>query len=215
VLDSARLSRTFFGLGPFRAAGLTVGPGPAFTLTETATAAYYQPLAPSARSGDGRYRLGDEGRFSAAMDFDRRTRDEVTLTTTVRVEPVDDGVQLTVDIAGAAVDWALELAFRPGGTMTGARALGGGRWQLERPACSYRVGDDVLGVAVLSASDGAGGPLAPSESCPGYQPGEDYEFLGGTDAADGELLYLTGRSPAQLRLGVFKKYATLPESNQG
>ena len=58
------------------------------------------------------------------MDFAPRARDEVALATTVRVVLTETGVALTVDVEGAAVDWALELAFRPGGTMSGARALG-------------------------------------------------------------------------------------------
>ena len=208
VLESARLSRTFFGLGPFRAdrmtvreeAGTTVA-----TLGETVAAAYYQPLAAADRDAGGRYDLVDDGRFSAAMDFGRRARDEVALTTTIRVEVTDAGVSLTVDIDGAEVDWALELAFRPGGEISGAHPLDGARrWQLEAAPggvpVRYQVGRDLLSVTVVEASDGAGGPLAAALEPPVYQPGEEYEFLGGTDASDGELLYLGGRVPAHLRI---------------
>ena len=59
-------------------------------------------LLPSSRNG----RAG----ASSAMDFVRRTRDEVTPTTTVRVVLTGAGVALTVDVSGAAVDWVLELA---------------------------------------------------------------------------------------------------------
>jgi hypothetical protein len=55
---------------------------------------------------------------------------------------------------------------------------------------------------VVEASDGAGGPLGPAGEPPVYHPGEDYEFLGGTDAASGELLYLSGSAPARLRVDV-------------
>ncbi len=189
VLESVRLSRTFFGLGPFRADALTVGPGPVVTLTETVSAAYYQPLA---GDGTGRYALTDDGRFSAAMDFARRPRDEVTLTTGIRVTLTGSGADLVVDVSGAAVDWALELAFRPGGTMTGARPLGGCRWHLDSGSAVY----DGLRVTIAEA------PQTASESEPGYHPGEDYEFLGGTDAADGVLLYVTGKAPSRLRLSI-------------
>ncbi|MFC4070462.1 hypothetical protein [Actinoplanes subglobosus] len=188
VLDSVRLSRTFFGLGPFRAGSLTVTPGAA-TLSETVSAAYYQPLP---GDGTGRYALTDDGRFSAAMDFAHRPRDEVTLTTEVQVSRTGPGTDLTVDISGAAVDWALELAFRPGGTMTGARPLGGDRWHLESGTAAY----GGLSVTVVE------GPRTASESEPGYHPGEDYEFLGGTDAAAGVLLYVTGKAPSRLRLSI-------------
>jgi len=210
VLDSVRLSRTFFGLGPFRSDRLVVQRGDGETsvaLAEAVSAAYFQPLAPADRDARGRYRVDDEGRFSAAMDFDRRGRDEVTLTTTIRVELTPAGVALTVDVYGADVPWALELAFRPGGTMTGAREISGRRWQLDAiPAgpdgAYYQVGDDALSVTVVEATDGRGGPLTASGAEPAYHPGEEYEFLGGTDAAAGERLYVAAQAPARLRIEV-------------
>ena len=212
VLDSVRLSRVFFGRGPFRGDRLTVphqdaGAATVVTMGETVAASYYQPLAPGDRDAGGRYRLEDDGRFSAAMDFGRRGRDEVALTTAVRVEITDGGVELTVEVGGAEVDWALELAFRPGGEMSGARPLdGAGSWQLDASATGvpvrYQVGRDSLSVTVVEASDGAGGRLGPAGESPAYYPGEDYEFLGGTDAANGELLYLSGCAPARLRVDV-------------
>jgi hypothetical protein len=339
VLDSVRLSRTFFGVGPFRAEGLVLEPGPVAVLRESVTAAYYQPLKPGDRDDGGRYHLGDDGRFSAAMSFSRRASDEVTLTTVIRVtlgptdrppgrevpavpevpagahrcltpaetavEPSHDGpavphrclgpaetavepnedpavphrclgpaetavepshedpavphrclgpaetavepshegsavpyrclsdaetavspshedrghedrgqvgrgrdgrgwggrgpgesVGLEVEVAGAAVDWALELAFRPGGVLTGASPLEDGRWLLESGTAVYRVGGDELRVTVAEA------PQVASESGPGYHPGEDYEFLGGTDAAEGVRLYVTGKAPSMLSLRI-------------
>jgi hypothetical protein len=212
VLESARLSRTFFGRGPFRGDRLVVERDPTrgttVTLTETVAAAYYQPLAPQYRDEHGEYRLVDEGRFSAAMDFDRRTRDEVTLTTTIQVRLAPAGVELTIDVTGAVVDWALELAFRPGGTITGARALGEHTWQLDAVAApttgpataGYRFGSDVITIGLLEVSDGQGGPLPASSSIPTYDPGEEYRFLGGTDAATGERLYVAARVPARVRM---------------
>jgi hypothetical protein len=69
------------------------------------------------------------------------------------------------------------------------------------PVC-YDVGDDSLSVTVVDASDGEGGWLLPSEGAPAYHPGEEYEFLGGTDAAAGELLYLGGRAPGRVRIDI-------------
>jgi hypothetical protein len=194
VLDSARLSRTFFSHGPFRADGLAVERD-TVTLGETVSAAYYQPLAPADRDPDGDYRLVDEGRFSAAMDFGRRTRDEVSLATTVTARLTADGVELAIDLAGARVDWALELAFRPGGAVTGARPLGGDRWQLDAGTARYEVGGDAITVTLL---DGPDTPALAAE--PVYEPGEEYGYLRGTDAATGQLLYVTGRVPTRVRL---------------
>ncbi len=144
------------------------------------------------------YALGDEGRFSAAMDFGRRARDEVSLHTSIRAEVTATGVELTVDIRGAAVDWALELAFRPGGTMTGAAALGDGRWLLDGGPVRYRAGGDAFEMTVAERF-----PAVDSDAGAVYHPGEDYEFLGGTDAAGGDRLYVTGKSPVRLRMGIF------------
>ncbi|WP_051809035.1 hypothetical protein [Actinoplanes subtropicus] len=202
VLDSVRLSRVFFGLGPFRAGGLTVEPGPVAVLRESVSASYYQPLAAADRRPDARYALGDDGRFSAAMAFDRRERDDVTLDTEIRVSAGETGAELVVAVSGPAVDWCLELAFRPGGTLSGARRLTDGRgWRLDPspdggPAVArYRAGDDELTVTVE-------GPAPAAESEPGYHPGEEYEFLGGTDAASGELLYVSAKAPSRLRMRI-------------
>ncbi|MFI7128764.1 hypothetical protein ACIBQ1_23885 [Nonomuraea sp. NPDC050153] len=198
VLGDVRLSRVFFGLGPFRADRLLVerdqGSTTA-TLAESVSASYYQPMTDHNRDAHGHYGLVDDGRFSAAMDFGLRARDEVTLTTAVHVAITDAGAELTVDLAGPAVDWALELAFRPGGRMTGALALDEHAWQLDpgEPAV-YRVGDDAITVTVPARSTAA------SHAVPGYEPGEEYRFLGGTDAVSGERLYVAGRVPGRLRL---------------
>ncbi|MFG6201553.1 hypothetical protein [Nonomuraea sp. JJY05] len=198
VLGDVRLSRVFFGLGPFRAARLLVERDhgdPTATLTESVSASYYQPMTDQNRDARGHYELVDDGRFSAAMDFGRRARDEVTLTTAVHVAITDAGAELTVDLAGPAVDWALELAFRPGGRMTGAMAVDEHAWQLDpgEPAV-YRVGDDSITVTAPAMSTAA------SHAVPAYEPGEEYRFLGGTDAVSGERLYVAGRVPGRLRL---------------
>ncbi|WP_431930145.1 hypothetical protein [Nonomuraea jabiensis] len=198
VLGDVRLSRVFFGLGPFRAARLLVERDQgvtAATLTESVSASYYQPMTDRDRDARGRYELVDDGRFSAAMDFGRRARDEVTLTTAVHVAITDTGTELTADLAGPAVDWALELAFRPGGRMTGAIALDEHAWQLDpgEPA-AYRVGDDSITATVPDMS------MSASHAVPAYEPGEEYRFLGGTDAVSGERLYVGGRVPGRLRL---------------
>ncbi|GLY04547.1 hypothetical protein [Actinoplanes sp. NBRC 101535] len=200
VLDSVRLSRTFFGLGPFRGDGLTLD-GDQAVLTERVSAAYYQPLDPAELRADADYGLGDDGRFSAAMDFAKRGRDEVTLETTVRVDLTGDGAELSVEVSGAIVDWALELAFRPGGTMHGARPVGAA-WQLDEGTAHYRVGDDSIQISVTAADH------APADGPPAYHPGEEYAFLGGTDAASGEILYVTGKAPARLRLNLLSTSRT-------
>jgi hypothetical protein len=91
--------------------------------------------------------------------------------------------------------------------MTGARAISGRRWQLDTTAAGvaearYRVGTESLTVTVVEAHDGRGGPLREAGGEPAYHPGEDYEFLGGTDAAIGELLYVAAQAPARLLIDI-------------
>ncbi|MFF4487996.1 hypothetical protein ACFY0F_16125 [Streptomyces sp. NPDC001544] len=197
VLDAVRLSRGFFDLGPFRATDMTrLGDG-RYRLAETLTAAYYQPLPPAERRADGAYEMADEGRFSAAMSFGRRPRDEVALTTRVDVELRDDGADMRFDMAGPRVPWALELTFRPGGVVHGAEPLGEGRWCLGDGAMTYRVGEDEIRV---EAGVHSGEPLAGPDrgDLLRYDPGQDYTLLRGTDATTGPRVCLGGFGPHTL-----------------
>jgi hypothetical protein len=199
VLDAVRLSRVFFDLGPFRAADMEQLADNRYRLTQTLTTAYYQPLPKDRRRDDGAYRLVDEGRFSAAMAFPDRPRDEVSHTTRVEVDLREDGADLRIDISGPSVPWALELTFRPGGEPQGAVPLGHGRWCLTTGPMTYRVGDDEIRV---EAAVETGEPLAGPDRSDvlRYDPGQDYTLVGGTDATTGNRVYLGGHGPQTLTL---------------
>ncbi|MGY4976915.1 hypothetical protein ACWCYL_07080 [Streptomyces sp. 900105755] len=199
VLDAVRLSRVFFDLGPFRAAGMERLADNRYRLTQNLTTAYYQPLPKDRRRDDGAYRLVDEGRFSAAMAFPDRPQDEVSHTTRVEVDLRDDGADLRIDISGPSVPWALELTFRPGGEPQGAVPLGDGRWCLTTEPLTYRVGDDEIRV---EAAVETGEPLAGPDrgDVLRYDPGQDHTVVGGTDATTGNRVYLGGHGPQTLTL---------------
>ncbi|MFE6200756.1 hypothetical protein [Streptomyces sp. NPDC057838] len=201
VLDAVRLSRGFFDLGPFRAAAMERVADGRYRLTETLSAAYYQPLPPGLRRDDGAYRTADEGRFSAAMAFADRPRDEVSHTTRVEVDLREDGADLRIDISGPRVPWALELTFRPGGVPQGAVPVGDGRWCLTSGPMTYRAGDDEIRV---EAAVEAGEPLAGPDrgDVLRYDPGQDYTVVGGTDATSGNRVYLGGQGPHTLTLAL-------------
>ncbi|UFU07674.1 hypothetical protein [Ruania halotolerans] len=185
LLDSVRLSRDFFGMGPFRP-GTWREVGGGMLLIEELSTGYYQPLDPAQRRADGAYELEFEGRFAAAMNFSRRQSDPVLLTTEMLVNDVAGGIGLDLSFSGADVPFAVELAFRPGGTLTGGRELGDGSVELVEGDAVYRVGDDEITVG-----PGRGSGL---DRPPVYHPGEAYTFLGGTDALTGPRVYLTGRT---------------------
>ncbi|MGW7719678.1 hypothetical protein ACWGKK_36025 [Streptomyces chartreusis] len=201
VLDAVRLSRGFFDLGPFRAEAVQQLADNRYRLTETLTAAYYQPLPPDLQRDDGAYRMADEGRFSAAMAFPDRPRDEVSQTTRVEVDLRDDGADLRIDISGPRVPWSLELTFRPGGVPDGAVPIGDGRWCLTTGPMTYRVGDDEIRV---EADVEAGEPLAGPDRSDvlRYDPGQDHTVVGGTDATTGNRVHLGGLGPHTLTVAL-------------
>lgn len=193
---SVRLSREFFGLGPFRAERMDIQ-GDRVTLQESVGAAYYQPLPAEARRVDGGYDLEHEGRFAAAMSFSGRTRDVVTLSTEVVLDLRDDGVDVAITTQGPPTGLSLEIAFDDGGTLAGAVPLGGSRFHLVESDATYSCGREALAVGPgLGARPGAP---------PVYQPGEAYTFLGGTDALGGTRLYVTWTSPGAVQLHLSRR----------
>lgn len=203
ILDSVRLSRDFFGLGPFRASSM-VSEGEALVLEEVVEGHYYLPMATERQQQDGRYEVVDEGRFAAAMSFDQRETTAVSLATRVTVTPLSDGVELDISVDGPATSWALELAFRDGGTFEGGSLDGGtfagdgedlssnGVLLLRDGFARYRVGDRAL----------VFGPGTGVDAAIRYRAGEDYEYLGGTDALSGPRAYIAGRGPGAHRLTI-------------
>jgi hypothetical protein len=186
VLTDVRLSRSFFDLGPFRSQH-TVANGTAVTLSEELEANFYLPLPAQQRRADGIYALEHEGRFSAGMDFGSRPAVVHKLATDIAVQA--DGGQAVLDISfgGADTAFALELTFRPGGTLDGAIPLGGtGAFQLVEGMGRYRVGGDAI-------EFGPGLPASPDTPA-AYNPGESYRYLAGTNASGGLKVYITGRT---------------------
>ncbi|WP_458164561.1 hypothetical protein [Kribbella sp. WER1] len=183
ILDSVRLSPQFFGTGHFRADGLhRTGPS-TFKLQQEVLAPYHLPLPPERRTS-GRYELTPDGRFYSSMDFEHRPRDYRSLRTGVRVDEVADGFDLTFGFDGDETAYAIELCFRPGGTLSGVSELDAdGNYQLVAGTGSYTVGEDRI-------EFGPGnGPARVA-----MDPGEQYTYLGGNLTPHGLRVYLTGRT---------------------
>lgn len=195
ALTDVRLSREFFGLGPFRPTTLEHLGAHRYRLTETVSAGYHQPLPASARRPDGAYTLGDEGRFSASMAFDERRVEPVALETTVVIAVEPGRVVIDLETDGADVPWSLQLTFRPGGTFEGTDTdPRTGERVLVTGTGTYRAGS----TTVTFGPGNGSGPDQPAW----YAPGQDYAFLGGTDRPDGEHVHVTGRAPGRARVVV-------------
>ncbi len=184
---SLRLSRAFFGLGPFRAQNLRLTSGRA-VLTEVQQAGYYQPT-------DADLTYGFEGRFASRMGFESRRTDLVTLATEVTVTPRPGGLDVTIDTGGPVVAHALEIGLGAiDGAVSGEVAdLGGDRW-LALGEVVVRTGAATVRIAAEGAE--------PNPAWAAYDPGEAYTFLNGTDLVDGQRVYVTTRSPGRLEVRI-------------
>lgn len=200
ILDSVRLSRSFFDLGPFRAQGMRRLKDDSYLLEETLTAAYYQPLAAEDRAAAGGYRLEDEGRFSASMAFSVRGRDQVSMTTRIGARLLDEGLILEVSIDSPELPWSIEFGFREGGVLEGGERRADDTWVLPEGRGRYRVGADAISIEV-------DGPQLSSDPLP-YQPGQDYAFLGGTDAVGGIRARAGGIAPAAFTVRLLAESGT-------
>lgn len=191
VLESVRLSRHYFGLGPFRADRMTADDD-RLVLEEHLSPGYFGPMDAARRRPDGDYRVVDEGRFSAAMSFDERPHYAVPLDTRIEVVPTEEGAVLTIETDGPICAWNLEFAFRAGGTFEQVTSAADGTAVLTSGTARYRVGADAIEV----------GPGTGLSAAAGYLPGEDYDYLGGTDALGGPRLYVTGTTPGRVTVSL-------------
>ncbi|WP_329003762.1 hypothetical protein OHA18_10490 [Kribbella sp. NBC_00709] len=186
ILDSVRLSPQFFSTGHFRSDGLQAS-GKTFKLSSEVKVPYHLPLPKRYRRADGQYALTPDGRFYASMDFGHRPKQYRTLHTEIAVTEVADGFDLTFDFAGDETAYAIELCFRPGGTLAGVDALdASGNYQLVSGTGSYTVGSDRI---EFGPGNGAARVA--------MDPGERYTYLGGSLTPDGLRVYLTGRIPGR------------------
>ncbi|WP_202867528.1 hypothetical protein [Kribbella pittospori] len=187
ILDSVRLSPQFFSTGHFRSDGLRRTGDSSFKLADEVKVPYHLPLPKRYRRKDGMYALTPDGRFYASMDFPHRPKQYRTLRTEVTVVEVGNGFDLTFELDGDETAYAIELCFRPGGTLAGVEALDApGNYQLVAGTGSYTVGSNRI-----EFGPGSGAARV------GMDPGERYTYLGGNLTPDGLRVYLTGRIPTR------------------
>jgi len=112
-LRALRISPAFFDTGAFRPTDLRID-GDRLVLTEHRESGYYQPLPAPLRHPDGVYRLDDEGRFFASMDFAHRARSTLRLTGTLVLDLTDDGADLEISWTGTPTRFGIEFVVGEG-----------------------------------------------------------------------------------------------------
>ena len=190
VLRSVRVAPTFFSMGCLRPR-LTVTEHGAL-LAESRTSGYYEPLAPDAPRDLTRPVY--EGRYFASMDFARRVRDTLELTSVIEVEVTGDGVELTLSFSGAATRYAVELVFDGEATVSGARALGGAWWLTD--------GSSTVATSATEGNHAVVSAEGFDDVEPDFDDGEMFGYVGGSDAIAGTRVLLSGSTatPARIRI---------------
>ena len=191
AIAGVHLSPDFFDLGPVRPTSISRD-GLTYTLVETRTSGYYQPLPVELHREDGMYPMSNEGRFFACMAFDKRQRDDMTLTTTLTVTVREDGFDLNARFDGPRTRYACRLG------------LVGDGLHIEGAS---RFGDDWLaGEGAVAVTSAAGRTLViehEGESLPEpvrYDPGEAVSYTGGSDRLRGEYVLICGATSTPLTL---------------
>jgi hypothetical protein len=113
ALEGVRLASAFFGKGQFQSQQMEKL-GDTYVLSSTLTAPYYQPLP--------KEKIPAEGEAWGQIPRTEREQTEIqTLNTKIYVTETNGRARIKISVDGPAnLPVALELAFRKGGTLTGA-----------------------------------------------------------------------------------------------
>ncbi|WP_317041938.1 hypothetical protein [Spirosoma rigui] len=176
MLQAVRLASAFFGKGQFQSETVTQQ-GDAWVLTRSLDGPYYQPIAPD--------RIAPDGDWDKMPRTDRPQSEVQHLRTTVSIREAENGLQIDIDSQGTdGVPVAVELIFRPGGTLAGVRphATKPNAWLLAGDTGSYTLNGDTLRFG------------------PGRADHTGVQLRGGLPPLDAPSVYLTGYTPFTHRL---------------
>jgi len=192
VLHSVRMGGQFFGEGAFRSEGLQAEGG-GYALHERFEVPYYQPLPKEFRNPKGDYALtpARDFRFWSKLDFPHRRMSNVqTLDQKVVVTENQGAFELRFDITGHdRVPFTIELAFRPGGQLSGSLEEVTARdnekvFLLKEGIGRYRIGNDTIEFGPGEAAHHSFNLSGPS-----------YAAHGASLSTPGTRVYITGFTP--------------------
>lgn len=192
-LLSLRISPAFFDTGAFRPTGLRVE-GDQVVLTEYRDSGYYQPLPEHLRDPAGRYRLTDEGRFFASMDFGARTRSTLSLESRMTLRLSDDGGEIELSWTGPRTRVGIEFVLGPG-DLEGVQEHSG------LPGTS-RLESDRLGLTGLE--DGLEIEIDGHDltALPDFDDGEIFGYVHGEDRVPGQRVLAGAWTDGTVRIRV-------------
>jgi hypothetical protein len=192
ILESVRMGGQFFSEALFRGEGVKVE-GNRYSLHQRFDVPYYQPLPRSRRNAKGDYRLtpARDVRFWSKLDFPNRRMSNIrTLDQKVTVVETRGVFELQIEITGhPRVPYTVELAFRPGGELSGSFEEDVARdnakvYFLKEGMARYRAGEDVVEFGPGEAEHRLPVPSGPS-----------YAAHGAILRPAGICVYITGYTP--------------------
>ncbi len=176
VLQGMRVAASFFGKGQFQTEKIEQE-GNSWILRKSLEGPYYQPHAADKIAADGDWnKMPREGRQQSEVQ---------KLDTTVRVTETTNGLDIDISLTGTDhVPVALELIFRPGGTLSGVVKYPkkDNAYLLSGESASYTVGPDTI------------------QFGPGKAEHKGVQLRGALPAMDAPTVYLTGYTPFTHRI---------------
>lgn len=171
ILQSMRVAASFFGKGQFQSEKIEQQ-GNTWVLRKSLEGPYYQPMPAEKIAPDGDWDKMPRG---------TRAQSEVQkLTTIVTISEANNGLRIDIDLSGTDnVPVALELIFRPGGTLGGVtkHPKKDNDFLFSDEAGTYTVGADTIRFG------------------PGKVEHKGVQLRGALPAMDAPTVYLTGYTP--------------------
>ncbi|ADB40984.1 hypothetical protein [Spirosoma linguale] len=171
VLQGMRVAASFFGKGQFQPTKIEQQ-GNAWVMRQSLEGPYYQPIATD--------KIDANGDWDKMSRTDRPQSEIQKLDSTVTVTEVNNGLRVDVELSGTDnVPVALELIFRPGGTLGGVtkHPKKDNAFLLSDEAGTYAVGTDTIRFG------------------PGRVQHKGVQLRGAVPSMDAPTVYLTGYTP--------------------
>ena len=140
VITTIRFISAFFGKGQFKSQSFELK-GKTIEMSQKLEGPYYQPFSPT--------RLIDSEMWDSTQKT--RPRTEVSMFEQgASIEEADGGYNLRIHSKGTElVPITIEIAFRPGGKLTGVKPISGApdSYLIDGPEARYQVGKDIIKVS--------------------------------------------------------------------